>query len=140
MFQWCQEYVRQPDGPDAGERWQFTAEQIRFLHYLYAVDDRGRFLWSRSVLRRAKGWGKSPLMAALALAELCGPVRFDGFDADGVPVGAPASLPWVQIAGVSEKQTNNTMSMVIDRDAAVTFRSARKSFRKLAGLSKYSAF
>ena len=85
VFQWCQEYVRQPDGPDAGERWQFTPEQIRFLHYLYAVDERGRFLWSRSVLRRAKGWGKSPLMAALALAELCGPVRFDGFDARGAP-------------------------------------------------------
>lgn len=113
VFQWCQEYVRQPDGPDAGERWQFTPEQIRFLHYLYAVDERGRFLWSRSVLRRAKGWGKSPLMAALALAELCGPVRFDGFDARGAPVGIPASLPWVQIAGVSEKQTNNTMSMVL---------------------------
>lgn len=113
MFSWCQEYVRQPDGPDAGERWKFTPEQIRFLHYLYAVDDRGRFLWSRSVLRRAKGWGKSPLMAALALAELCGPVRFDGFAANGDPVGVPASLPWVQIAGVSEKQTNNTMSMVL---------------------------
>lgn len=113
VFEWCQEYVRQPDGPDAGERWQFTPEQIRFLHFLYAVDDRGRFLWSRSVLRRAKGWGKSPLMAALALAELCGPVRFDGFNSIGEPVGVPASLPWVQIAGVSEKQTNNTMSMVL---------------------------
>ncbi len=113
VFLWCQEYIRQPDGPDAGERWRFTAEQVRFLHYLYAVDDRGRFLWSRAVLRRAKGWGKSPFMAALALAELCGPVRFDGFDANGDPVGVPASMPWVQIAGVSEKQTTNTMSMVL---------------------------
>ena len=101
--------MRQPDGPDAGAQWRFTPEQIRFLHYLYAVDERGRFMFHRAVLRRAKGWGKSPFMAALALAELCGPVRCDGF-ADGRPVAKPASLPWVQIAGVSEKQTVNTMS------------------------------
>lgn len=113
VFCWCQEYIRQPDGPDAGAQWRFTPEQIRFLHYFYAVDDRGRFLWSRAVLRRAKGWGKSPFMAALALAELCGPVRFDGFDAAGEPVGISVTMPWVQIAGVSEKQTTNTMSMVL---------------------------
>jgi phage terminase large subunit-like protein len=113
VYLWCQHYIRQPDGPDAGEPWRFTAEQIRFLHYMYAVDELGRFRFHRAVLRRAKGWGKSPFMAAIALAELCGPVRFDGFDAEGEPVGAPTSMPWVQIAGVSEKQTANTMSMVL---------------------------
>ena len=113
VFDWCQEYIRQPDGPDAGGEWRFTPEQIRFLHYLYAVDERGRFLWARAVLRRAKGWGKSPFMAALALAELCGPVRYGGDDANGNPVGVPVPLPWVQLAGVSEKQTTNTMSMVL---------------------------
>lgn len=113
VFDWCQEYVRQPDGPAAGDRWHFTHEQVRFLHCLYAVDERGRFIWSRAVLRRAKGWGKSPFMAALALAELCGPVRYGGVDARGEPVGVPVSMPWVQIAGVSEKQTTNTMSMVL---------------------------
>lgn len=113
VFDWCQEYIRQPDGPDAGGPWRFTLEQKRFLWYLYAVDERGRFLWARSVMRRAKGWGKSPFMAALALAELCGPVRFDGVDARGEPVGVPVTMPWVQLAGVSEKQTTNTMSMVL---------------------------
>lgn len=113
VFTWCQEFIRQPDGPSAGDPWRFTPEQIRFLHYLYALDDRGRFMWNRAVLRRMKGWGKSPVMAALALAELCGPVRFDGWDAKGEPVGVPSALPWVQIAGVSEKQTTNTMSMVL---------------------------
>lgn len=113
VWAWCQTYIRQPDGPDAGESWRFTREQVRFLHYFYAVDGRGRFLWSRAVLRRAKGWGKSPFMAALALAELCGPVRFGGWDAEGDPVGKPVPMPWVQLAGVSEKQTVNTMSMVL---------------------------
>jgi len=113
VFDWCQAYIRQPDGPEAGGPWEFTPEQVRFLHRFYAVDGRGRYLWSRAVLRRAKGWGKSPFMAALALAEMCGPVRFDGWDANGDPVGKPVSMPWVQLAGVSEKQTTNTMSMVL---------------------------
>lgn len=113
VLDWCHEYIRQPDGPEAGGHWSFTPEQKRFLWYLYAVDERGRFLWSRAVLRRAKGWGKSPYMAAIAIAELCGPVRYDGLNSVGEPVGVPTAMPWVQIAGVSEKQTTNTMSMVL---------------------------
>lgn len=113
VWQWCLANIRQPDGPDAGDPWRFTAEQIAFLHCLYAIDERGRFIFNRAVLRRAKGWGKSPFMAAIALAELCGPVRFGGWREDGEPVGVEASMPWVQIAGVSEKQTANTMSMVL---------------------------
>lgn len=110
---WATRYIRQPDGPDAGGPWRFTAEQARFVVWWYALDERGRFTRSRAVLRRAKGWGKSPFMAALALAELCGPVRYGGTNAAGEPVAVPAAMPWVQIAGVSEKQTTNTMSMVL---------------------------
>jgi hypothetical protein len=110
---WCVRWLRQPDGPDEGGPWSFTREQRRFLWCWYGIDDRGRFLWSRGVIRRAKGWGKSPIAAALALAELCGPVRFGGLDAAGQPVAVSVPSPWVQIAGVSEKQTGNTMSMVL---------------------------
>ena len=112
VLDWCSRYIRQPDGPDAGGPWRFTPEQRRFLWYLYAIDENGRWLWTRAVLRRAKGWGKSPVMAALALAELCGPVRFGGWKGDE-PIGVPVTLPWVQIAGISERQTTNTMSMVL---------------------------
>lgn len=113
VYRWCLEYVRQPDGPDAGSPWRFTGEQARFIEWWYAVDETGRFLHSRGVLRRPKGWGKSPFVAALALNELCGPCRFGGWDADGKPVAIPVSAAWVQLAGVSEKQTTNTMSMVL---------------------------
>lgn len=114
IVEWCEANLRQPDGPDAGEPWRFTREQERFLWCLYALDESGRFLWSRAVLRRPKGWGKSPFVAALALAELCGPVRFDGIGPDGhAKKGVPVTMPWVQLAGVSEKQTTNTMSMVL---------------------------
>ena len=113
IWDWCRHYIRQPDGPGAGGPWTFTPEQARFVHRLYAVDADGRFLHTRAVLRRAKGWGKSPFMAALAIVELCGPCRFGGWDAAGEPVAVTAAMPWVQIAGVSEKQTVNTMSMVL---------------------------
>jgi hypothetical protein len=110
---WCEKYLVQPDGPEAGDPWKFTEEQIDFLWLHYAIDENGRFLHSRSVLRRSKGWGKSPFLAAVCLFELLGPCRFGGFDDDGFPVGIPVSMPWVQIAGVSEKQTQNTLTMVL---------------------------
>src|SRR5690242_10320196 len=92
VLNWCSANIRQPDGPDAGGEWWFTPEQARFVVWWYAVDHRGRFTFRRGVLRRMKGWGKSPVMAALALAELCGPVRFDQW-VDGQPVGRPVSAP-----------------------------------------------
>jgi hypothetical protein len=112
VLEWCTRYVRQPDGPHAGEPWEFTPEQVRFVLWWYAIDGDGRWLWTRGVLRRPKGWGKSPFVAALCLVELCGPCRFDGWEDNGDPVAAPVNGAWVQIAGVSEKQTANTYTMV----------------------------
>lgn len=114
VLEWCSTYLRQPDGPDAGTPWRFTREQVLFVLQWYAITPQGRFAYNRGVLRRSKGWGKSPVIASLALAELCGPVRFDRFNADapGGVIGRPVSAAWVQLAGVSEKQTINTMSMV----------------------------
>jgi hypothetical protein len=65
----------------------------------------------------AKGWGKSPLAAWLAIAELAGPVCFDGWDADGEPVAVPWGTgdrppPLVQIAAVSEDQAENTYGAI----------------------------
>lgn len=112
VVSWVHEHLLQPDGENAGEPFRMTREQINFTLWWYAVDANGAFAYRRGVLRRAKGWGKSPYLAALALAELCGPVRFAGWDANGHPVGKPEPAPWVVIAGVSEVQTENTMSAV----------------------------
>lgn len=57
VVDWCEQWLLQPDGPDAGAPIRFTAEQVAFVWRLYAVDERGRFLWSRGLLRRSKGWG-----------------------------------------------------------------------------------
>lgn len=125
---WCHAHLIQPDGPRSGEPWEFTSEQERFLIWWYAVDRDGRWLYNRGVYRRAKGAGKSPFVAAVGLFELCGPCRFDRwatggevvaygrlkvrFEA-GQAIGRAVSAAWVQLSGVSERQTTNTMSMVL---------------------------
>jgi hypothetical protein len=65
----------------------------------------------------AKGWGKSPLVAALALADFAGPAIFDGWDANGEPVARPWGTgddppPWVQVAANSEDQSENTYGAI----------------------------
>jgi len=112
VIHFAESYLLQPDGDDAGEPFRFTREQLNFVLWFYAIDAHGKFLYRRAVLRRAKGWGKSPFLGALALAELCGPVRFGGWRADGTPKAIPHPLPWIVIAGVSETQTKNTMDAI----------------------------
>ena len=83
----------------------------------YGLDDRGTFVNRRGIVEMAKGWGKSPLLGAISIAELAGPVCFDGWDADGEPVGVPWGTgerppPLVQIAAVSEEQAENTYGAI----------------------------
>lgn len=112
IIAWAESYLLQPDGDDAGEPFRFSREQLDFILWFYALDAGGKFTYRRAVLRRAKGWGKSPFLGALALAELCGPVRFAGWDAFGQPAAEAHPKAWVVIAGVSETQTQNTFDAI----------------------------
>jgi hypothetical protein len=104
----------QPNGPRARQRFRLTNGQLRFLVWWYAIDEDGRWLFNHGVRRLAKGSGKSPFAAVLALAEFCGPVRLHDFDSSrpGGCVGRPVDMPLVQIAATAESQTANTMRMV----------------------------
>lgn len=130
VLDWMAEFLIVPDGPLAGEPLILTREQAQFVLNFYALDQKWRGpairgaslsngrLTRRAVLSRPKGWGKSPLMAALCLAEALADVVLDGWDADGQPVGRSwASLgfkPKVQIVAVSEDQTANTWDPLLD--------------------------
>lgn len=114
ILDWGSAFLAQPDGASKGDTWSYTKEQAKFILWFYAVDEKGKFLYRRALLARPKGWGKSPLLAAIASSELLGPVQFDGFDANGNPVGRPSYSPLIQLAAVSEAQTDNTMSLVIE--------------------------
>ncbi|HET6916603.1 MAG TPA: hypothetical protein VFH56_10990 [Acidimicrobiales bacterium] len=111
---WASKYLRQPNGPKAGQRFEFTQSQVRFLLHWYGLDESGDWIYRRGVRRLSKGSGKSPFAALIALVEFCAPVRLDHWDenAPGGCVGKPVSMPWVVIAATTEAQTENTMRMV----------------------------
>lgn len=112
VLNWGSVMLGQPDGDSKGDRWKYTNEQALFVLNFYAVDENGRFIYRRGVLERPKGWGKSPFLAALCCTELLGPCRFSHFGKDGQAVGRPVPSAEVQIAAISEAQTDNTLSLV----------------------------
>lgn len=93
-------------------------EQEDFILRWYEIDPRtGRFRYDRGLLGRPRGWGKSPILAAIAIVEALADVVPAGWDADGQPVGRPWSdfkTPLVQIAAVSEEQTRNTWQPLLE--------------------------
>ncbi|MEO3851744.1 terminase [Streptomyces sp. B8F3] len=113
VLAWAETFLGQPDGPTAGEPWTWTPTQARIVAWWYALDHAGAWLFRRGQLVLPKGAGKSPLAAALACCELGAEVVFDGFDAHGEAVGRPHPSPHVQIAAVSEQQTQNTYDLVL---------------------------
>lgn len=108
ILNWWANYLRSPDG-----RGFFlpTLEQTRFALHLYAVNEDGTYTYPSATLRRCKGWGKNPFSAAIALAELCGPVSFSHFDLRGEPVGKERFAAWVTAVACSHDQTRNLFSM-----------------------------
>lgn len=133
LLDWGSAYLAQPDGINKGVTWQYTNDQARFLLWFYALHPdtvfdykagkfaTGGWLFRRAYRERAKGVGKTPMVAAIASTELLGPVQFDGWDAYGNPVGRPHPNPLVQLAAVSESQADQTMvlinSMLANSDA-----------------------
>lgn len=106
---WIEEHLPIPDGYRRGEPFELTEAQWRFLLRFYELDPgKGRMVFYGGQLRRPQKWGKDPFGAAIVLAEALGPARFDGWDANGDPVGAPYPTPYIPILGVSEDQTDNT--------------------------------
>lgn len=113
VLAWAEYMLIQPDGARAGDPWSWTEDQARIVAWWYAVDSNGRWVFTRSQIVLPKGAGKSPLAAALSCCSLAADVVFDGFDAHGEAVGRPQASPYVQLAAVSQDQTDNTMSLVL---------------------------
>lgn len=112
VIDWITEFLAAPDGGDEHQPFILYPEQEDFVLRFYEIDPRtGRRRRRRGVISRPRGWGKSPFLAALCLAEALGPVVPDGWDADGQPVGKPWSTIRtvdVGVLAVSDAQTANT--------------------------------
>ncbi|MDM3894760.1 hypothetical protein [Mycobacterium intracellulare] len=117
VIDWITEYLAAP-GREEYEPFIPYLEQEDFILRWYEIDPlTGRFKHHRGLLGRPRGWGKSPLLGALALVEGLGEVVPDGWDADGQPVGKPWSrlkTPLIHIAAVSEEQTANTWQPLLE--------------------------
>ncbi len=113
-IKWAEHWLIQPNGPRARQPFELTIDQMKFLLWWYALDEEGNWLFNHGARRLAKGSGKSPFAAVLALIEFCAPVRLERFDdrVDGGCIGKPVDMPLVQIAATAESQTANTMRMV----------------------------
>lgn len=95
-----------------GQPAKLDAEKKAIIYRAYEVYPRGhrregRRRFQRIGISLPKGSSKTELLAWLAFAELHseGPVRFDGWDAHGQPVGRPVADPYIPLVGVSEEQT-----------------------------------
>ncbi len=100
--------LKVPSGLAYGEKFRLTDRQLTFLVRMHRINPKtGRYHYRRAVKEGPKGDGKSPLAGAIAFAHLVGPVVFDGWNAEGEPVGKPHPTPWIQIAALAEDQTDN---------------------------------
>lgn len=121
---WIAEFLAAPDKQDY-EPFVLYREQEDFVLHWYVIDPvSGKFKYRRGLLGRPRGWGKSPLLAALACVEALAPIVPDGWDAAGQPVGKPWATirtPVVHVAAVSEEQTKNTWAPLLEmlRDGPV---------------------
>jgi hypothetical protein len=106
-----------PDGVRMGEPVALTDEQFRTLLHHYRVDPwSGRFSHFRGTqLTRPQKWGKGPFASMMICGEAHpeAPVLFDGWDADGQPVGRPWATPHIQVTAVSEDQTDNVFRALL---------------------------
>lgn len=128
IYDWIVANCAIPDGEYRGDPFVPSPAQTEFLLGYYQLhedalerlesDTRERparaFVYSRGgILVAPQKWGKSPFDAAVACAEAAGPVRFDGWDANGEPVGRPWATPLVVCTAQSEEQAQNVWGALL---------------------------
>lgn len=117
MLSWYSEMLARPDRGEY-EPLVLTNEQAQFILDFYRLDPRtGRFVYRSAILSRAKKWGKSPITGAIGIGEGLGPALFDGWDANGRPVGKPwleVMTPLVQFAATEENQALNAFNPMLE--------------------------
>jgi phage terminase large subunit-like protein len=109
VLDWIHAYCCHGPGDVQGEPLDYDDEIRDFLIECYRLDEvTGRRVYREAVLSRPKGRAKSEIAGMVAVAEGLGPVRFDGWDATGQPVGRPVRSPLIKCLATEESQAGNT--------------------------------
>lgn len=110
---WVEQHLVHGPGDVMGEPIVLDDEFYEFVVRAYRLDpETGRRVYRRAFLSRAKGRAKSELAAMLVCAEALAPVRFDGWNAEGEPVGRPVKSPYIRCLATEEGQSGNTFDNV----------------------------
>jgi hypothetical protein len=113
VIEWMAAYLCHGPGDVQGDPLDIDDEEAILLCWLYRVWPKdhklaGKRLIQRGVYSRPKGRRKSELAGGVVCAEALGPVRCDGFDANGDPVGRPIRYPFIRCLATEEEQSGNT--------------------------------
>lgn len=117
LIDWINEYTCHGPGDVQGEPINLTPETDQewfdFIVEAYRLDPAtGRRIYDEAVLSRPKGRAKSELAGLIGVAEAFAEVRFDGWDADGQPVGRPVRSPLLKCLATEESQAGNTFENI----------------------------
>lgn len=126
IVDWMEAHL--PYGPGAlmGEPYKVEPEFAGWLYRSFEVypqwhERAGQRRFGRVCWNVRKGGGKTEKLAAVAAAELhpTGPVRCDGFDAHGNPVGVGVHSPYVGLVAYEKGQVEElgyaVLSMMLER-------------------------
>lgn len=124
---WIEHFCIHGPGDVQGEPVELDDEFAGFIVDAYALNQRGRRLYSRAALVRGKGRAKSELAGFVGIFEAFGPSRFAGFAtggeiyqwrdfayqyAPGEPMGRPVVYPYIRCLATEESQTGNTYDVI----------------------------
>lgn len=136
VIDWTEHYLCHGPGDVQGQPLAWDDEFAQLILDAYRLfpkghERAGRRCVSYLGVSMPKGRAKSEWAAALTCAEFRGPVRFDGWDANGKPVGKPVTYPFIRPLATEELQTGNTYGGVM-----VMLEHAREHFGTEWGFDK----
>lgn len=113
VIRWMERNLVHGPGDVFGQPYRPHAYFKRFVYEAYELLPDGSRAYDRGLLGVPKGQAKTENAAALALAELCGPVVFDGWNKDGTPRGRRRLSPEIPCAAASFDQADKVFGCAV---------------------------
>ena len=109
LLDWIEAFCCHGPGDVQGEPLDFDQEIRDFIIECYRLNPAtGRRIYREAILSRPKGRAKSEVAGMVVVAEALAPVRFDGWNAEGQPIGRPVVSPLIKCLATEESQAGNT--------------------------------